>query len=90
MQNIHIETLKSVRQMLDTLKFQTVLKNEKALNPLRLKASEIAPPVGLEPTTLSVRNIVALLAWSASQCSVFLPAHSTASSAAGSAVLRAS
>ena len=90
MQNIHIETLKSVRQMLDTLKFQTVLKNEKALNPLRLKASEIAPPVGLEPTTLSVRNIVALLAWSASQCSLFLPAHSTASSAAGSAVLRAS
>ena len=90
MQNIHIETLKSVRQMLDTLKFQTVLKNEKALNPLRLKASEMAPPVGLEPTTLSVRNIVALLAWSASQCSLFLPAHSTASSAAGSAVLRAS
>ena len=90
MQNIHIETLKSVRQMLDTLKFQTVLKNEKALNPLRLKASEIAPPVGLEPTTLSVRNIVALLAWSASQCSLFLPAQSTASSAAGSAVLRAS
>jgi hypothetical protein len=89
-QNIHIETLKSVRQMLDTLKFQTVLKNEKALNPLRLKASEMAPPVGLEPTTLSVRNIVALLAWSASQCSLFLPAHSTASSAAGSAVLRAS
>ena len=37
---------------LDTLKFQTVLKNEKALNPLRLKASEMAPPVGLEPTTL--------------------------------------
>ena len=89
MQNIHIETLKSVRQMLDTLKFQTVLKNEKALNPLRLKASEMAPPVGLEPTTLSIRNIVALLAWSASQCSLFLPAHSTASSAAGSAVLRA-
>ena len=88
MQNIHIETLKSVRQMLDTLKFQTVLKNEKALNPLRLKASEMAPPVGLEPTTLSVRNIVALLAWSASQCSLFLPAQSTASSAAGSAVLR--
>ena len=90
MQNIHIETLKSVRQMLDTLKFQTVLKNEKALNPLRLKASEMAPPVGLEPTTLSVRNIVALLAWSASQCSLFLPAQSIASSAAGSAVLRAS
>ena len=76
--------------MLDTLKFQTVLKNEKALNPLRLKASALAPPVGLEPTTLSVRNIVALLAWSASQCSLFLPAQSTASSAAGSAVLRAS
>lgn len=76
--------------MLDTLKFQTVLKNEKALNPLRLKASEMAPPVRLEPTTLSVRNIVALLAWSASQCSLFLPAQNTASSAAGSAVLRAS
>ena len=76
--------------MLDTLKFQTVLKNEKALNPLRLKASEMAPLVGLEPTTLSVRNIVALLAWSASQRSLFLPAQSTTSSAAGSAVLRAS
>ena len=49
----------------------------------------LAPQVGLEPTTLSVRNIVALLAWSASQCSLFLPAQSTASSAAGSAVLRA-
>ena len=46
--------------MLDTLKFQTVLKNEKALNPLRLKASEMAPPVGLEPTMRTVKNIVAL------------------------------
>ena len=94
MQNIHIKELKSVRQaldkMLDTRRFRDVLKKEKALNPLRLKASEMAPPVGLEPTTLSVRNIVALLAWSASQCSLFLPAQSTASSAAGSAVLRAS
>ena len=76
--------------MLDTRRFRDVLKKEKALNPLRLKASEMAPPVGLEPTTLSVRNIVALLTWSASQCSLFLPAQSTASSAAGSAVLRAS
>ena len=48
--------------MLDTWEFRAILKNEKALNPLRLKASEMAPPVGLEPTTLSVRNIVALLA----------------------------
>ena len=48
--------------MLGTLKFQTVLKNEKALNPLRFKASALAPPVGLEPTTHTVRNIVALLA----------------------------
>ena len=77
-------------KMLDTRRFRDVLKKEKALNPLRLKASEMAPPVGLEPTTFSVRNIVALLAWSASQRSLFLPAHSTASSAAGSAVLRAS
>ena len=38
--------------MLDTLKIQTVLKNKKALNLLRFKASEMAPPVGLEPTTL--------------------------------------
>ena len=88
--DIHIKELKSVRQVLDTRRFRDVLKKEKALNPLRLKASEMAPPVGLEPTTLSVRNIVALLAWSASQCSLFLPAQSTASSAAGSAVLRAS
>ena len=50
-------------KMLDTRRFQGVLKKEKALNPLRFKASEMAPPVGLEPTTLSVRNIVALLAW---------------------------
>ena len=94
MQNIHIKELKNVRQaldkMLDTWEFRAILENEKALNPLRFKASEMAPPVGLEPTTLSVRNIVALLAWSASQCSLFLPAQSTASSAAGSAVLRAS
>ena len=77
-------------KILDTRRFRGVLKKEKALNPLRLKASALAPPVGLEPTTLSVRNIVALLAWSASQCSLFLPAQSTASSAAGSAALRAS
>jgi hypothetical protein len=55
-QNIHIKELKSVRQaldkMLDTRRFRDVLKKEKALNPLRLKASEMAPPVGLEPTTL--------------------------------------
>ena len=49
-------------KMLDTRRFRGVLKKEKALNPLRFKASEMAPPVGLEPTTLSVRNIVALLA----------------------------
>ena len=39
-------------KMLDTWEFRAILKNEKALNPLRLKASEMAPPVGLEPTTL--------------------------------------
>ena len=39
-------------KMLDTRRFRGVLKKEKALNPLRLKASEMAPPVGLEPTTL--------------------------------------
>jgi len=76
--------------MLDTWEFRAILEKGKALNPLRLKASEMAPPAGLEPTTLSVRNIVALLAWSASQRSLFLPAQSTTSSAAGSAVLRAS
>ena len=76
--------------MLDTWEFRAILEKGKALNPLRFKASEMAPPVGLEPTTLSVRNIVALLAWSASQCSLFLPAQSNASSAAGSAALRAS
>ena len=47
--------------MLDTRRFRDVLKKEKALNPLRLKASEMAPPVGLEPTTHTVRSIVALL-----------------------------
>ena len=56
MQNIHIKELKSVRQaldkMLDTRRFRGVLKKEKALNPLRFKASALAPPVGLEPTTL--------------------------------------
>jgi hypothetical protein len=57
-QNIHIETLKSVRQMLDTWEFRAILKNEKALNPLRLKASEMAPPVGLEPTTLRLTVVV--------------------------------
>ena len=38
--------------MLDTWEFRAILENEKALNPLRLKASALAPPVGLEPTTL--------------------------------------
>ena len=46
--------------MLDTWEFRAILEKGKALNPLRLKASEMAPPVGLEPTTLSVRDIVAL------------------------------
>ena len=57
--------------MLDTWEFRAILKNEKALNPLRLKASEMAPPVGLEPTTFSVRNIVALLAWGARNAPCF-------------------
>ena len=37
---------------LDTWEFRAILEKGKALNPLRLKASEMAPPVGLEPTTL--------------------------------------
>nr|DAT96075.1 MAG TPA: hypothetical protein [Caudoviricetes sp.] len=44
--------------MLDTRRFRGVLKKEKALNPLRLKASEMAPPVGLEPTTLRLTVFV--------------------------------
>jgi len=40
--------------------------------------------------TRSVRNIVAMLAWSASHCSVFLPAQAPPSSAAGSGGTRAS
>ena len=44
--------------MLDTRRFRDVLKKEKALNPLRLKASEMAPPVGLEPTTLRLTVVV--------------------------------
>ena len=47
--------------MLDTWEFRAILEKGKALNLLRLKASEMAPPVGLEPTTHTVRNIVALL-----------------------------
>ena len=57
--------------MLDTWEFRAILEKGKALNPLRLKASEMAPPVGLEPTTLSVRNIVALLAWGARNARCF-------------------
>ena len=57
--------------MLDTRRFQAVLKNKKALNLLRFKASEMAPPVGLEPTTHTVRNIVALLAWGARNARCF-------------------
>ena len=47
--------------MLDTWEFRAILEKGKALNLLRLKASEMAPPVGLEPTTHTVRSIVALL-----------------------------
>ena len=43
------------------------------------------PKVSLEPTTLSVRNIVARLAWSASSCSLFLPAQKLAVSRPASA-----
>jgi hypothetical protein len=39
-------------KMLDTWEFRAILEKGKALNPLRFKASEMAPPVGLEPTTL--------------------------------------
>ena len=75
--------------MLDTWEFRAILENEKALNPLRLKASEMAPPVGLEPTPFGQKHS-RLARLGRSQCSLFLPAQSTASSAAGSAVLRAS
>ena len=37
----------------------------------------LAPQTGLEPVTPSVRNIVVLLAWSASQYSVFFPDKSS-------------
>ena len=37
----------------------------------KCKCFFLAPPVGLEPTTLSVRNIVALLAWSARNAPCF-------------------
>ena len=57
--------------MLDTWEFRAILEKGKALNPLKFKASEMAPPVGLEPTTLSVRNIVALLAWGARNARCF-------------------
>ncbi len=43
-----------------------------------------------EPTTRPVKNIVALLACSASHCSLFFPARALAVSAAGSARARAS
>ena len=42
--------------MLDTWEFRAILENEKALNPLRLKASEMAPPVGLEPTPFGQKH----------------------------------
>nr|DAI66431.1 MAG TPA: hypothetical protein [Caudoviricetes sp.] len=45
-------------KMLDTREFLAILENEKALNPLRLKASALAPPVGLEPTTLRLTVVV--------------------------------
>jgi len=52
LKGIHIKELKSVRQaldkILDTRRFRDVLKKEKALNPLRLKASEMAILAGLE------------------------------------------
>ena len=44
--------------MLDTWEFRAILEKGKALNPLRLKASEMAPPVGLEPTTLRLTVVV--------------------------------
>jgi len=50
----------------------------------------LAPQVGLEPTTHTVRNMVALLAWSASQFFLFLPAQHLPSSAAGSGKRQAS
>jgi hypothetical protein len=50
----------------------------------------LAPQVGLEPTTHTVRNMVALLAWSASQFSLFLSTQRLASSSAGRAGLRVS
>lgn len=58
-------------------------KQKRASNPLGLNALLLAPPVEIEPTTLSVRNIVVLLAWSASQDSLFLPAQALPTPAAG-------
>ena len=45
-------------KMLDTWEFRAILEKGKALNPLRFKASEMAPPVGLEPTTLRLTVVV--------------------------------
>ena len=57
---------------------------ENKSSTLRVKLLlSVAPPVGLEPTTPSVRNIVVLLAWSASQDSLFLPAQALPTPAAG-------
>ena len=44
--------------MLDTWEFRAILEKGKALNPLRFKASALAPPVGLEPTTLRLTVVV--------------------------------
>ena len=54
-----------------------------------MRTYSLAPPVGLEPTTHPVKNIVALLATARNTLCFFLFV-STASSATGSAVLRIS
>ena len=58
--------------MLDTRRFRGVLKKEKALNPLRLKASEMAPPVGLEPTTLRLTVFVGILPYKSARVYIVL------------------
>jgi len=74
-------------QLAKAIKQQKPLISQGFLNFSSFMDEKMAPQVGLEPTTLSVRNIVVLLAWGASQYSVFLPAQSNVFSRTASTLL---
>ena len=74
--------------MLDSREYIADSKKEKSPKTVEFQGFQVGTM--LDKTTTHSVNIVALLAWSASQCSVLLPARTAALPVSDSAAVRAS